>query len=88
MDTNSYFIMVALPEAPLNGIPAMHLAARQISLVGSMIGSPSMIEEMLQFAAEHDVKPWINKYPMKQCNEAVQAFRDGKPKYRIVLENE
>ncbi|CEG80613.1 hypothetical protein RMATCC62417_14918 [Rhizopus microsporus] len=88
MDTNSYFIMVALPEAPLNGIPAMLLAARQISLVGSMIGSPSMIEEMLQFAAEHDVKPWISKYPMKQCNEAVQAFRDGKPRYRIVLENE
>lgn len=80
--------MVALPEAPINGIPAMLLAAKQINFVGSMIGSPAMIEDMLQFAATHGVKPWIQKYPMKECNEAVKAFREGKPRYRIVLENE
>lgn len=88
MTTNSHFIMVALPEAPINGIPAMLLAAKQINFVGSMIGSPAMIEDMLQFAATHGVKPWIQKYPMKECNEAVKAFREGKPRYRIVLENE
>ncbi|KAI7864393.1 chaperonin 10-like protein [Mucor mucedo] len=87
IDTNGYFIMVALPEAPLSGIPSMILASRQIALVGSMIGSPAMIEDMLNFAAEHDVKPWLNKYSMKDCNEAIQAFKDGKPRYRIILEN-
>ncbi|KAG0168843.1 hypothetical protein DFQ28_004248 [Apophysomyces sp. BC1034] len=87
MRENGHFIMVALPETPLNGIPAMLLAGRQIALVGSMIGSPSMIEDMLQFAANHDVKPWLNKYSMKDTPAAVQAMRDGKARYRIILEN-
>ncbi|GAA5796650.1 hypothetical protein HPULCUR_002024 [Helicostylum pulchrum] len=82
IDTNGYFIMVALPEASLSGIPSMTLACRQIALVGSLIGSPAMIEDMLNFAAEHNVKPWLNKYSMKDCNEAIQAFKDGKPRYR------
>ncbi|KAL0090416.1 chaperonin 10-like protein [Phycomyces blakesleeanus] len=84
---NGYFIMVALPEKPLTNIPAMWLVSRQVSLVGSSIGSPSMIEDMLKFAATHDVKPWINKYPMKDANEAVKAMREGKARYRFVLEN-
>jgi D-arabinose 1-dehydrogenase-like Zn-dependent alcohol dehydrogenase len=87
LDTDGYFIMVALPEKALSGIPAMTLACRQIALVGSLIGSPRMIEDMLQFAAKHNVKPWLNKYPMKDCNKAIEAFREGKPRYRIVLEN-
>ncbi|KAI8888380.1 NAD(P)-binding protein, partial [Backusella circina FSU 941] len=87
IDTDGYFIMVALPEKALSGIPAMTLACRQIALVGSLIGSPRMIEDMLQFAAKHNVKPWLNKYPMKDCNEAIEAFRAGKPRYRIILEN-
>lgn len=84
---NGYFIMVALPEEPLAGIPAGLLALRQISLVGSFIGSPRDIEEMLDFAAKTDVKPWIQKFPMKECPEAIKAMRNGSPRYRIVLEN-
>ncbi|KAF7732805.1 hypothetical protein EC973_000080 [Apophysomyces ossiformis] len=87
MKENGHFIMVALPETPLNNIPAMLLAARQVSLVGSMIGSPAIIEDMLQFAANHDIKPWLNKYSMKDTPKAVQAMRDGKARYRIILEN-
>ena len=78
--------MVALPEEPLTGIPAVMLAFRQINLIGSFIGSPKDIEEMLEFAAKTDVKPWINKYAMKDAPAAVQAMRDGKPRYRIVLD--
>jgi alcohol dehydrogenase (NADP+) len=87
LDTDGYFIMVALPEAPLSGIPSMTLACRQINLVGSLIGSPAMIEDMLNFADKHSIKPWIAKYPMKDCNEAIKAFKEGKPRYRIILEN-
>lgn len=88
MKTNSHFIMVAIPEEPLSGIPAGLLVIRQIALVGSCIGSPQMIEEMLEFAAEKGVKPWIQKYPLKDAPAAVQAMRDGKARYRFVLENE
>ncbi|KAG1438897.1 hypothetical protein G6F56_012480 [Rhizopus delemar] len=87
LDVNSYFILVALPEEPIGGIPARTLAGRQVNFVGSAIGSPSMIEEMLLFAVKHNVKPWITKYPMKDARQAIKDFREGKPKYRFVLEN-
>ncbi|KAI8365267.1 chaperonin 10-like protein [Radiomyces spectabilis] len=87
LKANGHFIMVALPETPLNGIPAGMLIMRQVTLSGSLIGSPRVIQEMLEFAAEHNVKPWLNKYSMKDCPEAVQAMRDGKARYRIILEN-
>ncbi|KAL1930848.1 hypothetical protein VTP01DRAFT_9985 [Rhizomucor pusillus] len=69
---NSTFILAGLPEEPLK--------------VGSIIGSPKMIEEMLQFASETSVRPWLNKFPMKECPQAVQHMREGKARYRIILE--
>ncbi|KAL0090173.1 chaperonin 10-like protein [Phycomyces blakesleeanus] len=87
LKTNGNFIIVGIPETPLTGIPAMMLAMHQISIVGSVIGSPAVIEDMLNFAAAHNVKPWISKYPMKEANEAVKAMREGKARYRFVLEN-
>ncbi|GAB5590766.1 hypothetical protein Unana1_05666 [Umbelopsis nana] len=85
--TNGTFIMVGLPEEPLSGIPAGLLAFKQITLCGSIIGSPSDIQDMLDFAAKTGVKPWIQKYPMSKVNEAIDDFRKGKPRYRFVLEN-
>ncbi|CAO3694509.1 unnamed protein product [Rhizopus stolonifer] len=87
LTVNSHFILVALPEEPIGGLPALAIAIRQINFVGSTIGSPSMIEEMLLFAAKHNVKPWINKYSMKDTLQAIKDFREGKPRYRFVLEN-
>ncbi|KAI8098627.1 chaperonin 10-like protein [Halteromyces radiatus] len=84
---NGTFILVAAPETALSGIPPFSLIFKQIQLSGSAIGSPAEIEEMLEFAEKHNVKPWINKYKMTDAPTAVQDFRNGKPRYRIVLEN-
>ena len=42
---------------------------------------------MLAFAAEHDVKPWINRYNFDDINTALPDFQAGKPRYRFVLVN-
>ncbi|CDH53627.1 nad-and zn-dependent alcohol dehydrogenase [Lichtheimia corymbifera JMRC:FSU:9682] len=81
------FIMVAIPDKPFENIPPGSLVGRQLTLAGSVVGSPDTIREMLAFAAEKGVRPWIEKRPMKQCPETVQAMRDGKARYRFVLEN-
>ncbi|ORZ26077.1 chaperonin 10-like protein [Absidia repens] len=86
MKHNGTFILVAAPEVPLS-IPPFALLVKQIQLSGSLIGSPKQIEEMLEFAAEHNVRPWINKYSMKDTPQAIKDFRSGKPRYRFVLEN-
>lgn len=82
------FIQVGAPEDVLPRLSAFALIFKGIKFGGSMIGSPAEIEEMLKLSADKKVKPWINKYPMKDANQAVKDFNAGKPRYRITLVNE
>jgi alcohol dehydrogenase (NADP+) len=43
---------------------------------------------MLQFAADKQVKPWVQTRPMKEANQSVVDMEDGKARYRFVLVNE
>ncbi|KAF9964620.1 hypothetical protein BGZ70_006194 [Mortierella alpina] len=79
------FVLLAAPEAPLV-IPAFVILMQEISVAGSAIGSKAVVREMLQFAAEKNVRPWIEKMPMSDANAAVKHMMDGRPRYRIVME--
>lgn len=81
------FVQVGAPDDNLPSMNAFDLIFNGISLVGSLIGSPAEIREMLDFAAEKKIKPWINQYPMKDANKAVVDFAKGTPRYRISLMN-
>lgn len=59
-----------------------------IKFSGSAIGSPAEINEMLQFAADNKVKPWVECRSLKEANQVVQDMTDGKARYRYVLVNE
>jgi alcohol dehydrogenase (NADP+) len=37
------------------------LIATNTQMTGSSIGSPQIINEMLEFAVKHNVRPWIQK---------------------------
>jgi alcohol dehydrogenase (NADP+) len=77
--------MVGLSD---EGIPAMmpwSLLGR--SLTGSIIGSPSDIEEMFQVAVKHNVKTWVQTRPMSEASQAVQDMHHGKARFRYVLTN-
>jgi D-arabinose 1-dehydrogenase-like Zn-dependent alcohol dehydrogenase len=86
--TNGQFIQVGAPEDSLPAISAFALIAKGCKVGGSQIGSPKEIEEMLEFAAEKGVKPWIQERGMKQANPSVVDMEDGKARYRYVLVNE
>ncbi|KAI9291342.1 GroES-like protein [Neoconidiobolus thromboides FSU 785] len=86
MDFDGKIIVLAVPEADIL-ISPFALIMNNVSVTGSSIGSPYEIKKMLEFAAEHKVYPWIESYPMDKCNEGVQLVRDGKVRYRVVLEN-
>ncbi|KAI8647083.1 chaperonin 10-like protein [Parasitella parasitica] len=80
---NGNFINVSAPNW---NFPLL-LLLNQIYIHGSAIGSPAEIEDMLTFAEEHNIKPWIDVYPMKDVNKVLDDFRAGKPRLRYVLEN-
>ncbi|KAI7898559.1 chaperonin 10-like protein [Cokeromyces recurvatus] len=84
---NGIFINVGLPEWNFPEVNPMTLAMSQVNICGSAIGSPNEIEDMLKFAAEKNVRPWIKKYPMKEAPKAIEDFKAGLPRFRFVLEN-
>lgn len=43
---------------------------------------------MLNFVAEKNIHPWIEKFPMDKANDAIKHFETGKLRYRITLVNE
>jgi uncharacterized zinc-type alcohol dehydrogenase-like protein len=57
----------------------------QRSVSASPVGSPANIAKMLAFAARHDIKPIIEKFPLEQVNEALEHLKSGQARYRIVL---
>jgi alcohol dehydrogenase (NADP+) len=81
-------VQVGAPEDPLPSIPLFPLLFKRIKITGSIIGSPNDIREMLQLAADQNIKPWIQEIPMKDANQAILDLAKGKPRYRYVLVNE
>ncbi|KAI7868370.1 chaperonin 10-like protein [Mucor mucedo] len=87
MKPNGHFINVSAPDWDFPGMNAFDLLLKQIHISGSGIGSPKEMEKMLQFAADKNIKPWIQKYKMDDVNQAIKDFRAGKPRFRYVLVN-
>lgn len=69
---------------PLN-IEVFPLIMNQYSISGSPVGSPASIKTMLDFVAQHGIRPVIEKYRFDQVNEALARLASGDTRYRIVL---
>ena len=94
LDWNAYMGALA-PRGRLHSVGAVlepfdlsafALLPGERSFGGSPVGSPAQIRRMLAFAARHGIAPQTEHFPMQQVNEALQHLRDGKARYRIVLD--
>lgn len=79
-----HFVGATLEPLDLN---VFNLIMAQRSVSGSPVGSPETTRKMLDFARRHDIKPQIETFAMRDINHAIKHLRDGKARYRIVLEN-
>ena len=68
-------------------VTLLPMVMSQLSIAGSLVGSPPLIEKMLNFAALHDIKPWVEEYKLEDVNDAIDHLKNGKPRYRIVLKH-
>lgn len=73
------------PDAPAP-IDFSSLISFQKSVTGSATASRSVLNEMLSFAARHKIAPQIEKMPLQEVNRAIAHLKEGKARYRIVLE--
>jgi alcohol/geraniol dehydrogenase (NADP+) len=69
-------------------VPAFSLILGQKSVSGSPAGSPTAMDDMLQFSARHSIAPITETFPMSKVNDALDRLRSGKARYRVVLVND
>ncbi|KAH1073204.1 hypothetical protein J1N35_025532 [Gossypium stocksii] len=97
LKTDGKLILVGLPEKPLE-IPAFALVKGRKVVGGSMIGGIKETQDMIDFAAKHNVKPDIdfaakhNVKPdieviaMDYVNTAMKRLLKSDVKYRFVID--
>jgi len=67
--------------------PAGMLVMGQKSVCGSVIGGRATINEMLDFAARHDIRAKTEALPLEGVNKAIEKIRKNEARYRMVLKN-
>ncbi|KAI9125439.1 hypothetical protein K1719_004055 [Acacia pycnantha] len=85
LKSNGKLVLVGAPEKPLE-LAAFSLIAGRKLVAGSMIGGMKETQEMLDFAAKHNVKPDIEVIPVDYVNTTMKRLLKADVKYRIVID--
>ena len=67
-------------------LQAFQLIPGQKQVSGTPMGSPATTADMLAFCARHEIKPVTETFPIAKINDALEHLREGKARYRVVLE--
>ncbi|KAL6959555.1 8-hydroxygeraniol dehydrogenase [Sarracenia purpurea var. burkii] len=78
-------VMVGAPEKPLE-LPVFPLLVGRKSVAGSSIGGMKETQEMIDFAAKHNIKPEIEVIPIDYLNTAMERLAKADVKYRFVID--
>ena len=69
-------VVVSFPQAGFH-VSARDIVFRDISIVGSLVGSNKVLKEMLQFASDHDVRAKTRTFPLSKLNDLVAEYHKG-----------
>ena len=78
------FCLLGASPGPV-ALPVLPMIFGEFSFTASVIGSPTSITEMLQFAADHRIETMVETLPMHQVNFALEKVRKNQARYRMVL---
>ncbi|KAK7752964.1 hypothetical protein SLS62_005123 [Diatrype stigma] len=70
-------VVVSFPERGFH-VSARDIVFRDISIVGSLVGSNRVLREMLWFAAQHGVKASVQTFPLSKLNDLVDEYHKGR----------
>ena len=77
-------VLTGITTDPLPIVPAA-LAFKQHRIIGSFIGSRRDMQELLQLAVQHDIRPINEVYPLEETNEVHARLRANQVRFRAVL---
>ena len=70
LKTHGTCVVVSFPESEFH-INARGVVFRNIRIIGSLVGSNKVLQEMLNFLAEHDVRAVSTSFSLAKLNELV-----------------
>ncbi|XP_074563086.1 putative mannitol dehydrogenase [Curcuma longa] len=85
LKTHGTMVMVGAPEKPLQ-VPIFCLIGGGRCLAGSNIGGIKETQEMIDFAAEHNVAADIELISMDYVNKAIERLAKTDVRYRFVID--
>ncbi|KAK3416663.1 hypothetical protein EUGRSUZ_H02433 [Eucalyptus grandis] len=85
LKSHGKLVLVGAPEKPLELLAAPLLMGRKI-VGGSLIGGIKETQEMIDFAAKHDIVADIELIPMDYVNTAMERLSKADVKYRFVID--
>nr|WP_316157363.1 alcohol dehydrogenase catalytic domain-containing protein [Cupriavidus sp. BIC8F] len=77
-------IILGAGKDPLS-IPAGMLVTGERHVIGSLTGTPSECERLLDFSLLVDARPRFETMPLERAADAYQRLKNGAPKFRMVL---
>jgi NADPH:quinone reductase-like Zn-dependent oxidoreductase len=77
-------------DGPIGNLIPGHIFRKNLSILGTMMGSSQEFEDMLVYTGQHGIKPVIDKvYPsLEHAQEAFDYMAQGKQFGKIVLTNQ
>ncbi|KAL6317875.1 hypothetical protein AAG906_030629 [Vitis piasezkii] len=78
-------VMLGAPDQPLE-LPAFPLILGRKTVGGSLTGGLKETQEMIDFAAKHDIKSDIEVISMDYINTAMERLAKGDVRYRFVID--
>ncbi len=85
LDVDGTLVELGMPEHPMQ-LAAHALVSKRRSLAGSLIGGIAETQEMLDFCAEHGVRPEIEVITPDYINEAYERMLASDVRYRFVID--
>ncbi|KAL2468205.1 Cinnamyl alcohol dehydrogenase 7 [Forsythia ovata] len=85
LKTDGKLIMVGAPENPLE-VPVFPLLTGRKVVAGSSIGGLKETQEMIDFAAKHNILPDVEIIPIDYVNTAMERLLKSDVKYRFVID--
>ncbi|KAF2871633.1 alcohol dehydrogenase-like protein [Massariosphaeria phaeospora] len=76
LKTHGKCVVVSFPEKGFH-ISAHDLVFRDISIIGSLVGSNRMLREMMNFSAKHNVRAIAKSFPLSKLNDLVVDYHKG-----------
>ncbi|XP_021679771.2 probable mannitol dehydrogenase [Hevea brasiliensis] len=85
LKSHGKLVLVGAPEKPLE-LPAFPLLTGRKIVGGSMVGGMKETQDMIDFAAKHNIKADIEVIPIEYVNTAMERLLKGDVRYRFVID--